>query len=250
MKISLSREGKTLRTAQMKKAPSRTTNRDIERIVRSGAQRLFAQFHSSEGYTSYGDSELAEAAIVAHIASAFIQENHAVWPESPFKTKKRRASKAKKSKRRVANHLDLIIHLWPEHYSAPSIITFEAKAIGPGSVSGKLKEVLKDWKRICQWKALGIDGRPLHFAHSSPKTVRGLLAVLITEEIDVATKDVPSNFLSRSWDRSSGPIAGAKSPLTKRVKKMLSASVLHRVIESPYKDGGLKRSVAYAIFPC
>jgi hypothetical protein len=250
MKITVNRGKKTLQTVKGKVLP-RTTHREIERIVSRGAQSLFDQFHSSDGYTSFGDSELAEAAIVVHVASAFIREKHVVWPESPFKTKKRRISKAKKkSKRRVANHLDLLIHLRPELYSAPSIITFEAKAIAPGSVSGKLREVLKDYKRICRWKSLSTDGRPLHFSHSKPETIRGLLTILLTEEIDVKTKDVPSNFLSRWWGRPSGPIAGAKSALTKRVKSMLSASILHDVVESPYKDGGLKRSVAYAIFPC
>ena len=37
---------------------------EIEAFIRAGAERLFEQFEKSNGYTSLGDSQLAEAAIV------------------------------------------------------------------------------------------------------------------------------------------------------------------------------------------
>jgi hypothetical protein len=58
---------------------------EIEAFIQAGAKRLFGQFEKSNGYTSLGDSQLAEAAIVMHVSPSAAQRGHAVWPESPFR---------------------------------------------------------------------------------------------------------------------------------------------------------------------
>lgn len=217
-------------------------NDDVERIqqlVSDGADRLLMQFGTSNGFTSFGKSRLAEAALVVHIASAFIQKGHSVWPESPFR----------KTERGRTNHLDLLIDLDPSLYAEPHLITLEAKAIPPGSATSKIKEIIKDFGRICDWASLAPKRKPLFFSFSRPAAVYGVLAVVLVEELE-SNRDVAPHSLSRWWEIPTGAISGAEDNLTRRLLACINSAVRRGVVRGRFTDGGQQHSVAFAVFRC
>jgi hypothetical protein len=211
---------------------------EIAEIVRIGSRKLFAQFQRSNGFTSVGDSELAEAALVVHVSAAFLALNHCVWPESPFKNSTRGGR---------TNHLDLLIDLNPEEYENPHVLTVEAKAVAPGHENGKILEIVRDHARICDWALLDPSGRPLFFMWSPPEEIRGLLLVLITEESD----DSPIHVrrFSQWWEDPSGQLLDIPADGTMKLRKILLSAVLRGMEPSSYIDGR-KYSVGFAIYRC
>jgi hypothetical protein len=103
-----------------------------EYIVSLAAKGLFQQHKYSNGYLSVGDSEIAEANIVIHAASTFLQAKMDVWAESPFKTHE--SNKCK--------HLDLLVDLVPTDPETSTILTIEAKRIASGEEDKKVEEIL------------------------------------------------------------------------------------------------------------
>jgi hypothetical protein len=131
---------------------------EIEAFIQAGAKRLFGQFEKSNGFTSLGDSQLAEAAIVMHVASSASQRGHAVWPESPFRDRPDEGTK----------HLDRLIDLNPDKYKTPILVTIEGKAVSEGFVAKKVREIVRDYGRVRHSiKAFKSGSRPLERRHSS-----------------------------------------------------------------------------------
>ncbi len=161
---------------------------EIEAFIRGGAKCFFDQFEKSNGYASLGDSQLAEAAIVMHVASSASQRRHAVWPESPFRDRLDEGTK----------HLDLLIDLNPDKYKAPVLVTIEGKAVSEGFVPKKIKEIVRDYGRVCEWNRLDRQGVPLFYALNDPRDVYGALVVLCTENLD-ANRRVPTGAFSTYW---------------------------------------------------
>lgn len=74
---------------------------DVEELLNEAAQSLLEQLQYSNGFSTAGESSLAEATLAIHIAAAFMQRRAAVRAESPFKS----------DKTKKINHLDLLIDL-------------------------------------------------------------------------------------------------------------------------------------------
>ena len=141
-------------------------------IVSQAAKGLFQQHKYSNGYISVGDSEIAEANIVIHAASTFLQAGMDVWAESPFKT--RESNKCK--------HLDLLVDLVPTDPDASTILTIEAKRIASGEEDKKVEEILNDYERISIWRSLGPRQTPLFYGAVHPVAwFYGCLLVVLPE---------------------------------------------------------------------
>jgi len=145
----------------------------IEAFIRAGATRLFSQFEKSSGYLSLGDSQIAEAAIVIHVASSALKGGHTVWPESPFRDRPDEGTK----------HLDLLIDLNPDEYETPVLVTVEGKAVSEGFVTKKIREIVRDYGRVCEWNRLNRGDVPIFFVLNDPRRVYGGLVVLCTENL-------------------------------------------------------------------
>lgn len=213
--------------------------REIAELIRKASRKLFSQFKYSNGFTSIGQSELLEAALVAHIAAEFITHNHVVWPESPFRDKKKGSTK----------HLDLLIHLNPKETEAPNVITLEAKAISPGHEATKADEIITDHKRICDWKVLDPSGQPIFFAIEPPQSVRGILAVLLTEGVD-EKGNASSPALSNWWRDLGESPKGLPEDRVIALSSILQSATLRGVERSTYLLDRERHSVAFAIFGC
>lgn len=240
MKIRISRNVSIIKTDKVTPATSRQrlTVLHLAEMIEAGKRTLFAQLEKSNAFTSWGRSQIAEAAIAVHIASAFIQKKHAVWPESPFR----------KSKRSRTNHLDLLIDLEPGRHVNPRIVTLEAKAVSPGRVADKVKEIVEDQSRICDWASLWPKGKPIFFSLSRPKIVKGILLVLTTEPLAAGKASAPDS-LSEWWKKPAGSLAGVSKRRTEKLRLALSTAARSGVFRCRLKDAQ-QISLAYAIFRC
>ena len=139
----------------------------IEAFIQAGAKRLFSQFEKSNGYISLGGSQIAEAAVMMHVASSASQCGHAVWPESPFRDRPDEGTK----------HLDLLIDLNPDIYKTPVLVVVEGKAVSDGFVTKKIREIVRDYGRVCEWNRLDREGVPVFFVLNDPRRVYGSVVV-------------------------------------------------------------------------
>jgi hypothetical protein len=210
---------------------------EIEAFIRAGAERLFGQFEKSNGYTSLGDSQLAEAAILMHVASSASQRRHAVWPESPFRDRPDEGTK----------HLDLLIDLNPDKYEAPILVTIEGKAVSEGFVAKKIREIVRDYGRVCEWNRLDRQGVPIFYALNDPGCVYGTLVVLCTEKLGADHK-IPAGAFSAYWKTLHGAISEVSDTLKEALGTKLHKAIRRDVVNCPYMDGGIHYSVAYAVF--
>lgn len=211
---------------------------EITNAVNNAALKLFEQFKYSNGFTSVGNSALAEAALVTHIASEFIRNGHAVWPESPFRTAKKGGTK----------RLDLLVQWEPTNLGTLDVLTFEGKAISKGLEAKKVTEIIADHKRICDWRLLDPGGQPIFFSLEPPDSVTGLLSVLLTEDTEAGK--IPPQSLSNWWNSLSGHPLGITPEKAEALKDILSSSAAKEVVRSPIPLGNACLSVAYAIFTC
>jgi hypothetical protein len=209
----------------------------IEAFIQAGAKRFFSQFEKSNGYISLGDSQIAEAAIVMHVASSASQYGHAVWPESPFRDRPDEGTK----------HLDLLIDLDPNKYKIPVLVTVEGKAVSRGYVTAKIREIVRDYGRVCEWNRLDREGVPVFFVFNDPSRVYGALVVLCTENLD-PDRRLPAGAFSTYWQTLSGAINGASDSLRDVLEAKLRKAIRKGVVECNYIDGGFHYSAAYAIF--
>jgi hypothetical protein len=210
---------------------------EIEAFIQAGAKRLFEQFQKSNGYTSLGDSQLAEAAIVMHVASAASQRKHAVWPESPFRDRLDEGTK----------HLDLLIDLNPDKYQAPILAMIEGKAVSEGFVAKKIREIVRDYGRVCEWNRLDRQGVPIFYALNEPGHVYGALVVLCTENLG-ADRKIPAGAFSAYWKTLHGAISEVSDALKEALGTKLQKAIRRDVVNCVYTDGGIHYSVAYAVF--
>lgn len=210
---------------------------EVEGFICKGADRLFKQFEKSNGYTSLGDSQLAEAAIVVHIASSASQCGHAVWPESPFR----------ESPKATTKHIDMLIDLHPDTNERPILVTLEGKAVSGSCLAMKAKEIVRDHGRVCEWNRLDETGIPLFYAFNRPRQVYGVLVVLCTEDLDSNLQPQPGSF-STYWADLTGTVSGLEADSTEALRSRLKKAIRRDVVRCSYKDGGICYSVAYAIF--
>lgn len=209
----------------------------VEAFIRAGAERLFSQFEKSSGYLSLGDSQIAEAAIVIHVASSASQCGHTVWPETPFRDRPDEGTK----------HLDLLIDLNPDKYRAPVLVTVEGKAVSEGFVIKKIREIVRDYGRVCEWNRLDRDGVPIFFMLNDPRCVYGALVVLCTESLGFDRR-LPEGSFSTYWKTLDGGINGASNSLIDALNSKLRRAIRKDVVDCVYEDGGIHYSVAYALF--
>lgn len=209
----------------------------IEAFIQAGAKRFFSQFEKSNGYISLGDSQIAEAAVVMHVASSASQCGHAVWPESPFRDRSDEGTK----------HLDLLIDLDPNKYKTPVLVTVEGKAVSWGYVTVKIREIIRDYGRVCEWNRLDREGVPVFFVLNDPSRVYGALVVLCTENLR-HDRQLPTGAFSTYWKTLDGAINGASDSLRDVLETKLRKAIRKDVVECDYIDGGFHYSVAYAIF--
>jgi len=73
----------------------------ITELIRKGADSLLRQPKSSGQYVLSARSEIAEANLAVHIASAFIQEKkYAVWAEAPLIDPKKEKQRRRRRRER------------------------------------------------------------------------------------------------------------------------------------------------------
>jgi hypothetical protein len=215
------------------------TKKDLRVIINFGASRMLKQFEKSNGFNSIGDSQIAEAAAVAHIASSFIASGHSVWPESPFKS--RTSLRAKR--------LDLLIDCAPDSTPKPEIVMVEAKAIASGQLRKKFQEILEDGERIRSWPSLESAGRPLFFVASPPRKFWGVLLVLLTEDCDKSGK-VRTDATSKWWKTLRHPPVNIPATLIAELQNYLQKPAWRDVVRSSTWDGCKRIAIASAIFVC
>jgi len=197
---------------------------------------MLEQFQASEGFISAGGSQIAEATLVVHVAKEFIAAGKAVWAESPFRDNARGKTK----------HLDLLIDANVSSKQPPDLLVFEAKAVTSSNRNARVQQIINDICRVRKWNSLGPKAHPLFFLHSPPTRVRGMVAAILTEKLNSKSRALPPGALSLWWKSLNTPLQ-MKSTLKLRLKHELNHAD-RVVIPGRYRDGGVQRSVAWAIF--
>jgi hypothetical protein len=207
-------------------------------IVSQAAQGLFQQHKYSNGYITVDDSEIAEANIVIHAASTFLQAGMDVWAESPFKTHE--SNKCK--------HLDLLVDLVPIDPEGSTILTIEAKRIAVGEEDKKVEEILKDYERIRTWRSLGPHQMPLFYGAVHPIVwFYGCLIVVFPEACEAKGAPIENPF-SVWWKERTARPSGYNHDGIARLEEVLNSALVCDSIRSGYIDGERRMAVAYALF--
>jgi hypothetical protein len=225
---------------------------EIERIVSSiseGSNTLLRQTKYSADYLFNQNSEIAEANIVVHIASAFIRENkNAVWAEVPFRrTKKKGTSRFDLS---VAldsppwDHSQKKVRVSSEHSKSLKI---EAKRIGKREKRAKLEEIIDDFHRIRTWRGRPSRTNPFHPLRKFERFL-GAILVLVPEGVDEQGKPRSGSF-SKWWsiDLESFP-KGYKETQLQTVRNILKSAKARGYLRSPSWDGKRRLTVLFALF--
>jgi hypothetical protein len=207
-------------------------------VISQAADGLLQQHKYSNGYLSVGDSEIAEANIVIHVASSFILAGSHVWAESPFKTHESNQCK----------HLDLLVDLAPKDPETATLLTIEAKRIGFGENDKKVEEILKDYERVRSWRSLAPEQIPLFYGVVHPvEWFYGGLLVVFPEQCDRYGNAVTDPFSSWWKDRMTRRAGILESGIS-QLEDILNGSVLCDSRPAETWDGGRRMAVAYALF--
>jgi hypothetical protein len=215
------------------------TTFDVEEPFDEAASLLLNQLEYSNGFSTVGESSLAEATLVMHVAAAYIRRRAAVWAESPFVP----------DHTDEVNHLDLLIDLSASDRSSPDLVIVEAKAIAPGKLSSKIPEIISDIVRVTEWTKLPILSRPMFFYWSAPHRVRGIVAAVLTEKLAETNLAQKPGAFSLWWETMEGD-APVKAELQGPLRASLAPALIRKVIPGPNRDGWVKTFVAYAVFGC
>jgi hypothetical protein len=215
------------------------TTSDLEESLDEAARLLLNQLEYSNGFSTLGESSLAEATLVIHVAAAHVRRGAAVWAESPFTP----------SHTDKINHLDLLIDLSAFDQSSPDLAIVEVKAVPPGKLSTKIPEIIKDIARVLGWTKLPLLSRPTFFYWSTSRRVRGVVATVLIEELAKITRTRQPGALSLWWESMEGD-AAIKAELRVPLRQSLSNASLRKVLSGRTQDGGFQTSVAYAVFNC
>jgi hypothetical protein len=189
---------------------------ELQTALKDAANALLRQLDYSNGFSTLGDSALAEASLVVQIAAAFSQLNAAVWAESPFLP----------SEDDNTNHLDLLIDLSALQCARPELLLVEAKAGGPGRRSVMIRQILKDIERLKRWPKLDILSRPTFFYWSEISSVSGVIAAVFTEAVERREDgafDLKPGSLARWWEDSRASVRGQQKASSSSVLKMRPA---------------------------
>jgi hypothetical protein len=220
------------------------TAKNVEKYVRSGAISLLSSENHANGFISEGDSNLAEANLVMHIASSLIQDSHFTCAESPF-----RLPPSKK-----ILHLDMYIQFETGNISINKIAILECKRMAPNEKSKKLTELLKDFDRLRGWCTSGALDRPLPLVAIRPAPkIFGILAAIITDEPAFSIengKHVASSEItfSKWWCKQKLKLKNYPKKKINLLADVLNKAVKKGSILSHYSHDNYKTSVVYAVF--
>ncbi|MGO8789467.1 MAG: hypothetical protein ACLQVL_19055 [Terriglobia bacterium] len=214
---------------------------EIAKVIRAGADSLFAQMNYVDMYTSKNESGVAEANIVINIAHAFLKEKsgHCVWAQSPFRSGSPRTSK----------WLDLVIDLNPAGSEGRTVVLLEAKRVLPSERAAKISEILRDWRRIQAWPTLPPRSVPIGVSLDPPRKVYGAIVVVVSAEpnsVHSRGKTVSPTFYEW-WENLGRPPRNRTGRLFEDLESKLR-DALKGCIRSTYSDGGRKIIVLYAVF--
>jgi hypothetical protein len=135
----------------------------------------------------------------------------------------------------------------PDKYKTPVLVTVEGKAVSEGFVTKKIREIVRDYGRVCEWNRLDREGVPVFYALNDPSRVYGALVVLCTENL-APDRRLPAGAFSTYWKTLDGAIAGASDSMRDALEARLRKAIRKDVVNCLYVDGGIHYSVAYAVF--
>jgi hypothetical protein len=213
--------------------------------IQRAALGLLGQHKYSNGYTSVGDSDIAEANIVIQVAASFIGAGCHVWAESPFKGHEDNQCK----------RLDLLVDVASNDPEYPTLLTIEAKRIASGEKDKKVEEILTDYERIRSWQTLDETKMPLFYsvAHSV-EWFYGALVVIVPEACDIYGCAVTPWF-SEWWKYLTTRPHGFSEAGVVRLEEVLKTAVVRDFERADDRDGfdeenpvGRRLAVTYALF--
>jgi hypothetical protein len=206
----------------------------ISRLIRAGAKRLLKQVPLSADFFLSADSDIAEANLAVHIASAFIKETrHLVWAEAPLLV----PGKMK------LGRFDLSIDLDYKHSSHPELLRVEVKRITSGEENKKAGEIVCDFWRLKSWED------PWGKLRSQEQRY-GAVGIIIPETCD-KLGDIPKPSFSDWWFKrgvGSAPAVYKQKVLSQLRLILRYASIVNLVSAPPPWHGLRKFIVLYAVF--
>jgi hypothetical protein len=208
----------------------------VERLIRAGADSLFAQHRHSIGYLLGGDDDIVEANIVFQIGAAFLSEKHAVWAESPFKV----------AGNNFVKHMDLLVDLHPGTSEHVSAVLLEAKRLLSSDGTKIIKGIIRDSQRVEEWPHRLVGERPLFFEFTQIERTIAALVVLLPDEPAAALEDSEAKRFSDWWQDLEGyPGTFDRSELDKL--KSLIEPMKRGICTGPFVNDGIRQVVVYAL---
>lgn len=102
-------------------------------------------------------------------------------------------------------------------------------------------------RRLCEWNRSNRAGVPVFYALNDPREVYGVLVVLSTENLN-GDRTLPAGAFSVYWKTLDGTVSGDSDSLRDVLGSRLQKAIRKNVINCRYMDGGIRYSVAYAVF--
>lgn len=160
---------------------------EIADLIHRGAERLLLQSKYSADYLLNETSEIAEANLVVHVASAFIEKNYIVWSELPFRNPPQNRN----------SRFDLSIDLFYEKSDSSISLKIEAKRIAQYEENLKVRQIIGDFGRMKSWR--GVTSEPEDFPYHSLREIEwfyGAIAVILPENCDEEGSPLEPSFTS------------------------------------------------------
>jgi hypothetical protein len=207
-----------------------------EKLIRKGADSLFAQHRHSIGYLLGGDDDIVETNIVFQIGAAFLSNGHAVWAESPFKSDGQKSVK----------HMDLLIDLHPSTSENVSAVLLEAKRLLSSDGTALIDSIIGDCRRVERWPHRLIGERPLFFRFTQVERTIGALVVLLPDGPTALPAGSEAKLFSDWWVHLDGyPGTFDRSKLDE-LKRILGPMKRDMCV-STFVNEGVRQVVVYAL---
>lgn len=242
-----------------RKKPRIHSVKEIVALIHAGAERLLQQAQYSAEYLLDEGSEIAEANLVVHLASTFINDGHAVWAEVPLVTDVPKTTDSRSRVQEVANEsetkeeaeqrgrFDLSIDLDYESSASTKSLKIEAKRIAQSEESEKIAEIVADFRRMESWR--GAPPRESKFPFNVLREYEryyGALAVVLQQACRKDRKIRTPSLFHQWMNLKDAPTPPGPECLAE-LRKIL-ANGKRGFVPCDYFDGRRRLVALYAVF--
>ena len=246
----------------MRKKPRIHSAKEIAALTHIGAKRLLKQTQYSAEYLLDEGSEIAEANLVVHLASAFIEDGHAVWAEVPLVRDVPKTTNSHTPIQEVATQpetkeetgeqrgrFDLSVDLDYQVSASTKSLKIEAKRIGESEQNEKVEEIVRDFRRMESWQGVSPKNSVFPFnVLQEFERFYGAIAVVLPQDCGRKGRRIRGPSLSYWWKHLKNAPTPPGPERLKELGEILANATKRGIVRGRYFENGRRLFVLYAVF--